>query len=432
MRVPGDDGEQRELRVASASSIDGKAIYATDQGSGDQSGRDFENAIAVGGDRLQAAWDRLGPGDTLYLGSGTYRDMALQIQAGGSGPNAMITLQGIDTGDGLPLITGNFDKANPGKTGQAVVRAAADTGYWAVRDLQMRDVKHGVVLDGRNLGVRIHNVDVTRCREGVTIHGGLTTAEPFGGTHDVVVSDCEFGPYTKRGIRIRDGVSGVRIVNCHADAGGKDWATERFHVGFAVQGSKMPGVFDHDIAYIGCTSRNNYDDAGDEYWNADGFTAERQTYNITYTRCEAHDNTDGGWDVKAINPVLIDCIATGNKRNVRVWSKPGPALLVNCELSGSVKLGGSGTSAGIHLTNGGQALAIGCKILQNGINLDIDAKPDNPNTAGSLLTVQGGEVSSPTSEQATLDPSARLILQGITMNPPITPSDAITVRYSAR
>ncbi|MNC26257.1 hypothetical protein D3C75_743800 [compost metagenome] len=80
-------------------------------------------------------------------------------------------------------------------------------------------------------------------------------------------------------------------------------------------------IIDHDITFNDCTASNNYKNAGpDAYWNADGFCAEKASDNITYNRCTAFGNTDGGWDVKSYNTYLNDCVSYGNKRAYRFWS----------------------------------------------------------------------------------------------------------------
>lgn len=56
------------------------------------------------------------------------------------------------------------------------------------------------------------------------------------------------------------------------------------------------------------------------YWNGDGFSSERGNRRLLFRKCEAHDNSDGGFDLKSSDTVLDDCVATGNARNYRFWS----------------------------------------------------------------------------------------------------------------
>jgi hypothetical protein len=58
----------------------------------------------------------------------------------------------------------------------------------------------------------------------------------------------------------------------------------------------------------------------EQYWNGDGFSAERENSGLLFRRCEAWANSDAGFDLKATNSRLDDCIAGRNARNFRLWS----------------------------------------------------------------------------------------------------------------
>ena len=362
----------------------GSDQYVTPGGSGGRGGSGWDDARP--GDELAEALKSAGPGDTVYIASGTYPKIELTLDAGGSGEDGRVTLKGVDTGGGLPRFVSDFDKDEPNAAGGVFLTLQHTVGFISVEDIRLEGFKIGLDMYGPNRGVRVRNLDVAGGREGIIVNGGAIAHQPGSGTSDLVIEDCEFGPYTKRGIRIRDGVSDVRIVNCHADAGGREWATERFAVGFAIQGSKADGIKDRNIRFENCTARNHVDPNGDEYWNADGFTAERNVDDVTYTDCAAFDNTDGGWDVKATNVKLVNCISLRNKRNFRVWSSPeGPAELVNCLGAYSHKYGGSGNANGLHLAQGAHVTATRCTFAFNGESLDLDSHNDNASTASLTL-----------------------------------------------
>ncbi len=374
-RVPGVAMQAGERKLVVAQP--GQDIYITPIGAGTKNGSDWKNAASAADGSLQAAWDSAGPGNVVHVGSGTYEQVSLLARAGGKDHQSPITLRGIDTGSGLPIIIGNWSRENPSK-GSGFLRIEEEVGYITIENLRLNKVLYGIVAKGLHVGLRINDVDITETRDGIVLHGGATAEAPHIGTHDVIVRDCHIKHYTKRGVRIRDGVSGVRIINCIADAGGKEWAVEDFPIGFSIRGSSIPGVYDHDITYINCVGRNNYQDKGKKYWNADGFTAERNSYNISYINCKAFDNTDGGWDIKARNPVLVNCIALRNKRNFRFWSKPGPALLVNCLAGYAMHRGGTGNANGLHITKGSYVIAERCTFIANGAGVDIDSAYKGP------------------------------------------------------
>lgn len=316
--------------------------YILPKGAGTKDGSSWQNALD-GTAGLQAGWDALQPGQTLWVGSGAYGEAKLTIRKGGEA-GKLKTLAGKDTGGGAPVFAGTFKKDNPAKSGATFITLADGSDNWQVQDIHIRNYKLGIASSaGGHQGVRIRNFDVTGSREGISLAGGGTAEKPELGSHDWEISDCEFVGYTKRGIRLKGGNYDFRITNCVADAGGKEWATEPFHMGFSVEGPR-----DHDITYTNCVALNNYHNAGEGYWNADGFCAERVN-NLRFFNCMAFDNTDGGWDLKAENVTLEGCIAVGNKRNYRFWG--ATTKLIRCLSADSVYPGGTGGDLGLW-TNG--------------------------------------------------------------------------------
>ncbi len=323
-------------------------LHVLPQGAGTKDGSSWQNALD--GARLQAAWDALKSGQTLWIGSGAYSGAKLNIGSGGEA-GKLKTLAGKDTGGGAPVFTGTFKKDNPAKSGTTFITLSDGADFWQVQDIHLRDYGIGIASKaGGHVGARIRNFDVTGCREGISLHGGAAEANPELGSHDIEISDCEFTNYTKRGIRLKNGNYDFKITNVVADAGGKAWATEPFQMGFDVIGDdaarekKTKGAPDHDITFTNCVALNNYHDNGEKYWNADGFVAERGVYNLRFINCKAFDNTDGGWDLKAENTLLEGCVALGNKRNYRFW---GTTKMVRCLSAYSVYPGGSGGDLGL-------------------------------------------------------------------------------------
>jgi len=379
-RVPGlaEQLGERKLRVAE----DGRDVYVMPKGAGDRDGSDWDNAMAAADGGLQRAWNAAGPGDTVYVGSGEYKNVSLDIGAGGPDHYRPVTLQGVDTGGGLPRFVSLWHRSDPA-SGLELIEVEEQVGYVRLADLRVTRYRGAVELAGRNVGVRIDNIDVTHSRDAFVFRGGATPDQPHLGTEDVVMRDCRIVNYTKRGLRIRDGVSCVRVIRCSADAGGEDYYSESFPMGFSVQGSDMPGVFDHDIVFTDCTARNNYQERRGKYWNADGFNAETQVYDITWVGCRSFDNTDGGWDVKARNPVLINCISLRNKRNFRFWSD-GPVLLKNCLSGHAIKRGGTGNAIGLNVMPGVHLRAEHCTLVNNRTGIHVFTEADG-GTKRSLL-----------------------------------------------
>ena len=349
----------------------GNDVYVTPTSAGSKDGSSWDNAAPGNGvGALQAAWNATGEAKTCHVGSGLYTQQSLQITAGGHDIHTPKRLLGEDTGGGLPVFRSTWTKDDPSH-GASFVEAAAGASYWWLQDLKVEHYQLVVRLLGQNVGLHILNVDMTDTRIAMTLEGGATVNDLLGASHDILIKDCDVTGFTKNAIRIQGGVYQVRVVNCHADAGGKPYATEKFHMCFHASGGSGT-ICDHDIAYIGCSARNSYDDAGDKYWNGDGFAAERNVYNLSYVDCNAFDCTDGGWDDKSLNPTLVGCVSLRNKRNFRLWSQGG-ATLIRC-LGAYGHLSGSGTSCGLYACRGALVKAIDCTFYNNPIQVDLSTE----------------------------------------------------------
>lgn len=359
--------------------------YVLPHGAGARDGSSWANAMETSHGRLQQALDALQPGDTLWIGSGEYRDIRLTLSHGGAAGRP-VTIAGHDTGGGLPVFSGSFNKANPRKSGRTLFSVKAGASDWRLKDLAAKDYNCGLSISGGGCShIQIVNFDVTGCREGIGISGGGTAANPAQGSHAIEIRDCDFLHYTKRAVRIQNGAYNVRVINCTADAGGQAWATEPFQIGFSVEGpdDKKTGAPDHDITFENCVARNHYNDAGKGYWNADGFCAEGGVNNLHYLNCKSFDNTDGGWDVKSTSVTLENCIALRNKRNYRFW---GTVRMANCVGAWSIHRGGSGSATGLWAS--GKVLAERCTFHNNDVGIEAD-KTGAVTLLNSIVSLSG-------------------------------------------
>lgn len=368
---------------------EGPVLHVTPEGAGRRDGSDWANALPGAG--LEAAWEGLPPGGRCLLGSGEYRGLTLGIASGGAGPDRMKRLVGADTGRGAPVLLGTWKKEDKGK-GAPCIRLSKGVSWVEIRGLTIRKHRDGIYTsssEGRHVGLRIADVAIEESRDALTLAGGAPDDAPELGSHDIVVRNCRFMHYTKRALRIRGGCYDVRVVDCVADAGGKEWFVEAFPVGFNVMGEqgvpKGSAVTDHDITFVNCTSRGNYHENGKKYWNADGFCVERPCYGIRYYRCRAFDNTDGGWDDKSRDPLVVGCVAFRNKRNFRFWSR-GEARLLNCIAGFAMKRGGSGGADGLWAS--GNVRASRCTFHNNRTGISASGRPraSSSRTASSPTT----------------------------------------------
>jgi hypothetical protein len=319
-------------------------LYMSPTGAGNKSGDSWANALQYESAKsLEDAIGKLQHGDTINLAVGQYQGGTIAIKTDGKSEKDIVTIKGHIKDGNMPTFVGEWGKhdANKGFTLFVVTNGSSWIGIENIKANNVRGFFE-TQSPGNVTGIRIKNIDVHETRDAFVFAGGASASQPEIGTNDILVENAKVIHYAKRGFRIRDGVYNATFKNCVADAGGKEWATEPFHMGFSCQGgSGDSGIYDHDITFIDCISMNNYHDAGSGYWNADGFCAERNCYNITYIGCIAYDNTDGGWDDKSANPLLIGCVSIRNKRNLRFWGNDPGVVLYRCVSGYPYKRGGN-------------------------------------------------------------------------------------------
>jgi hypothetical protein len=368
--------------VANVVAKPGADAYVTPAGAGRKDGSDWDNAIAAADGGLQKAWDAAGPGNSVFVAGGAYAAVSLRMVEGGAGAEKPKRLVGVDRGVAgfkRPVFTGTWTKEKPDK-GPTFVSISPGASFIEIANIELRSYKGVLVAKGPNHGLRILDVDAQECRDAFWIEGGAVASVPDSGSGGIVLDGCDVIRYTKRALRTMGGVHDMKVLNCVADAGGKDFAIEVFPVGFHILGGKSSGVKDHHIEFVNCEARNNWHDAGpDKYWNADGYAAERNTADLTFINCRAFGNTDGGWDLKTTRPKWIDCVSIANKRNYRVWTQPAgeKAVFENCLSAYSIDYGDRGHDVGFWIQGGGEATLTRCTAWEDRVPVSIETKADD-------------------------------------------------------
>jgi hypothetical protein len=175
---------------------------------------------------------------------------------------------------------------------------------------------------------------------------------------------------------------------------------ESFSTGITLEG------FAHDVVFRRAVMINNRQLDVDGYWNADGFSSERDNHGILYEDTYAAGNTDGGYDLKSTDTLMTRATAVDNKRNFRLWG----AITVNdCVGLDPFKRGGSGTQAQIHINPQAQVALSGCRLIDDSPDTIVfDADDDG------AATVSGGcvELNAAATYQ-TVEPMASLMLMDV-------------------
>ena len=335
---------------------------------------------------VAAAFAKLGPGNILTIAAGEYTNLSgIELKAGGT-KDKPIVIRGEVKGGKRPVITGTWKREAPAK-GPHFLSLKPGVSYVTIENLDLNHFRSAIIANGPNHGVKVSKVDLAYTRDGYVLDGGMVGGLPESGSSGWEFTDCNVTFHSKKGFRTANGVHHCKFIRCKTDGGGKDYANieprDIFSVGFQINGSyraKGGAKPDHHLEFIECEANNNYyDPTPKRYWNADGFCSEAATHDLTFIRCKASGNTDGGWDLKTTRPKLIECVSSGNKRNYRVWSKSGEvALFEKCVSENCWNVGNSGHDTGFWCLGGGEVDYIGCVSKNDRYPFSVEAhnKPD--------------------------------------------------------
>ena len=180
--------------------------------------------------------------------------------------------------------------------------------------------------------------------------GNSSTATVSG----LKIEDVEVHGFSKGVIRINYDSHDIVIDRVHGDSEHQDG--DNFAMG--VQ------LFDtaHDVL-ITNSIMENIRDTTNSYWNGDGFATEGKVYNVTIADSISRGNTDGGFDLKSTNTLLIRTVAEGNARNYRIW---GETTLQDVVGLNPEKRGGVGSQVQVEVTKSGHATVIDSTFIDAG------------------------------------------------------------------
>jgi Alpha-L-arabinofuranosidase B, catalytic len=149
-----------------------------------------------------------------------------------------------------------------------------------------------------------------------------------------------------------------------------------------------------------------------DYWNCDGLAAEGTVTKLRVDDVEAWGSTDGGFDIKAPDAVLTNCISRENKRNFRLWHSG--ITLVECEGYRPVHPGGTGSAcqiwAGTNGANGGQRIIGGRFDNEDAASVVVDNSATNPvRFEGTEIRVPNASVAISSGGGHTADERTRIV-----------------------
>jgi hypothetical protein len=305
--------------------------YIAPRGTGD--GVSWESAAAI--QSLPRLISELPDGGEIRLASGTYsvpKPIYIESRLGATAP---ITIHGVDPAS-PPLIVGTRVEPYASETadsGRPLFRLSSGANYLTFSNLSAKNFANAVFILSRVDHMIITDVTATNVRrfiENPDVSGYDVTS--------LTVLRTKVLGYSKQAIRLQNNSHDVRIEDVVADSQFQDG--DHFAMGFHLTGTV------HDVTFRRVTARNNVDivnNAAGDYWNGDGFAAERGTYNLVFRSTAAEHNTDAGYDIKASDVVFVRAVASGNKRNFRLW---GSNIRMRASRGAKpIRRGGSGTQA---------------------------------------------------------------------------------------
>ncbi|VVT00183.1 conserved hypothetical protein [Sphingomonas sp. EC-HK361] len=231
--------------------------------------------------------------------------------------------------------------------GEPVYHARDHANY---RHITARDVGNGlVVLDTPTRGVIVDDVRVDGAYRVIENTGAGRMPAPCTGLRvsNVTATDLRRG-FARIRYASRDGLFADITAS-----GGLTTGAHDLPCGIAIADEAS------DFRFERCTMRGfRWKRKDAQYWNGDGFSAERGNKRLIFRNCAAWGNSDGGFDLKASDSLLDDCVSGRNARNYRLWSSIRATRLTSIE---PVKIGGIGDT--VHFALMGAKTAGGAPIV---------------------------------------------------------------------
>lgn len=291
-------------------------FHASPEGSGSRDGTSAGNAAPASA--IASVFnDRMQPGDRLLLASGDYPKLSLSILHGGTTgkPNIL---------EGTPetILSSDWSIEKPDK-GTTAISFGPGASHVVLKNLSIRNhcfaIRATPSEDAPRIGIILENIRMEQMRHGIYVSD----------CDDLSITGVTMKRYSKHGFRLDQGCDGVTLRNCLADCSEGDAAwetkTEVFPFGFNVNNGGAPNT---RIRFEDCVAKNNIkSNQTAKYTNGDGFVVEGNSSDVTFIRCHAFRNQDGGFDLKVKDVTLTGCIATGHRRDFRIWAT---GTLTNC------------------------------------------------------------------------------------------------------
>lgn len=295
------------------------SLYISPAGSGDKSGSDINNAASIG--LLNTLIGRAGPGGEVLLlaDQGDYNVTGILGITRGGVEGQPVVVRGIDSGGNA--MAAHFTGSRPADwqagdaSGNELFKLGTGADNLEFRDLRIDNVGTAFRVTADLSNLHIEDVDANNVRRFFEDYSSapLGTATISG----LTIRGVDVQGFSKAAIRLQYDTNNVAITNVTANMAGQtgDDLPEGVHLDGTV----------HNVTLSQVVMENVQSTAG-AYFNGDGFASERGVYGVRFIDTVARGNSDGGYDLKSNDTVLVRALSEENGRNYRLW---GDATLID-------------------------------------------------------------------------------------------------------
>jgi len=295
------------------------SLYISPAGSGDKSGSDINNAAPIGS--LNTLIGKAGPGGEVLLlaDQGDYNVTGILALTRGGAEGQPVVVRGIDSGGNA--LAAHFTGSRPADwqagdaSGNELFKLGTGADNLEFRDLRIDNVGTAFRATADLSNLHIEGVDASNVRRFFEDYSSAPsgTATITG----LTIRDVDVQGFSRAAIRLQYDTNNVVIDNVTADMAGQtgDDLPEGVHLDGTV----------HNVTLSQVVMENVQSTAG-AYFNGDGFASERGVYDVRFIDTVARGNSDGGYDLKSSDTVLLRALSEENGRNYRLW---GEATLID-------------------------------------------------------------------------------------------------------
>jgi serralysin len=312
-------------------------LFVGPSGGGD--GSSWAEAASIARLPKLLATARPGAVVALRADAGAYRlTSPLPLSATGTAGRPVI-IEGLDR-DGSPAaahIVGT--RVTPyragGFPGAEAFRIAGGSAHLMFDDIAFSSVGDPFRLLGSTRDITISDVQATNVRRFLLTLSDAGSASVTG----LTVSHVTIRGFSKDAFKIGYDSSDVVLRDVLGDSEHQDG--DHFADGVHLVDTTHHVLLQH-------VTMRDMRDTTSSYWNGDGFTTEQGVRDVVFDHTVAADNTDAGYDLKSTANTLRFAVATGNKRNFRIWNE---AVMTHCIASDPHIYGGTGRQTQLWLNN---------------------------------------------------------------------------------